>query len=489
MKIFLILNVLLISLFAQIGTIPGGSGGGAATISTYVVATLPTSPMLNQIVQITDGSTATDCTVGSGSIVHLCTWNGSTWIGSPSSVSGSSGVTNLATNNGLTGGPVTSTGTVGLATISNNKVLCNNSGGTAAPTTANCAVTGTGNAVLATSPTLVAPALGTPTAVVLSSGTGLPLTTGVTGTLPVANGGTGVTTAQGNGSKVQLSTGSTTTNDCVKFDVNGNTVDAGTACGTGATIDPCAATQTSSTITFFAAATSTAYCGVPTGPTTVRYFTSAIALTLPSGSDTWYAGVLPGGGLAVGANTATGTCASCSGGVTQTGITSVATLDPYAVPIATFTSVSTSFTAITLLKGTMPGAFPLTAGSNITLTNSGSSVQIAANNTGSSAPGTSHTFSGTADIFICSSTCTLTVPVPVQGVQYCALNGDNVTTVITMSAIGSSARYENQARTAFGTAGTGTLVSGGAAADMACIYGQDSTHYLTVSTHGTWTAN
>jgi len=38
---------------------------------------------------------------------------------------------------------------------------------------------------------------------------------------------------QGNGSKVQLSTGPTTLNDCVKYDGNGNTVDAGAACGTG----------------------------------------------------------------------------------------------------------------------------------------------------------------------------------------------------------------------------------------------------------------
>lgn len=41
--------------------------------------------------------------------------------------------------------------------------------------------TGTGSNVLATSPTLITPALGTPSAIVLTSGTGLPISTGVSG--------------------------------------------------------------------------------------------------------------------------------------------------------------------------------------------------------------------------------------------------------------------------------------------------------------------
>lgn len=103
--------------------------------------------------------------------------------------------------------------------------------------------------------------------------------------------------------------------------------------------------------------------------------------------------------------------------------------------------------------------------------------------------GTSITLTGTLGYAVCTSTCNVTVPVPAAGSQFCVMNDDNVSTVITLAAIGSSAMYENTARTSYGTAGTGTLVSSGAVGDKLCIVGRDATHYLTTTYTGSWTAN
>ena len=62
-------------------------------------------------------------------------------------VTGTGTVTNIATNNGVTGGPITTTGTIGLASISTGNVLANVSGISAAPS--------------ATTPTAVLDVIGT----------------------------------------------------------------------------------------------------------------------------------------------------------------------------------------------------------------------------------------------------------------------------------------------------------------------------------------
>lgn len=100
-------------------------------------------------------------------------------------------------------------------------------------------------------------------------------------------------------------------------------------------------------------------------------------------------------------------------------------------------------------------------------------------------PGTTITLNAPRGYAICTSTCTVTLPTPAAGYEFCVLNDDNVATVITMAGI-TGVMWESTARTSYGTAGH-TFTSGGAAGDKLCVVGRDSTHYLTASFQGTWT--
>jgi len=163
----------------------------------------------------------------------------------------------------------------------------------------------------------------------------------------------------------------------------------------------------------------------------------------------------------------------------------------------------TSFNNVTITKPASSSTLTILNGKTLTISNTltftgtdSSSVNFGAGGTVfySSTPsplstGTSFSFVAPRGYYVCTSTCTVTPPVPVAGYEFCAMNADNIATVITLAALGSSARYEATARTSYGTAGTGTFVSGGAIGDKVCILGLDSTHYLTPSFNGTWTAN
>jgi hypothetical protein len=85
-----------------------------------------------------------------------------------------------------TTGLTPATATTGTVTVAGTLNIANGgtgitSFGTGVQTALGQNVTGSGSIVLATSPTLVTPALGTPSSVTLTNGTGLPISSGVSG--------------------------------------------------------------------------------------------------------------------------------------------------------------------------------------------------------------------------------------------------------------------------------------------------------------------
>lgn len=120
------------------------------------------------------------------------------------------------------------------------------------------ATTGTGSNVLASSPAITTPTISSPTLSGTVAGAGtIPNTVLVNSSTTI--GGQSValgaaTTNQGNGGKLQLSTGTTTTNNCAKFDANGNTIDAGAPCGGAAGTVTTTGSPASSNLTKFSGA-------------------------------------------------------------------------------------------------------------------------------------------------------------------------------------------------------------------------------------------
>jgi len=123
---------------AQLPSISNSSVLGNASGGTAVPSALTASQVLDFIGstqgQVLYRGASGWAVLGVGTSGQVLTTNGAAANPSWATVTGTGTVTNVATGTGLTGGPITTTGTIQFDTIANNRILANVSGGVAAPT-------------------------------------------------------------------------------------------------------------------------------------------------------------------------------------------------------------------------------------------------------------------------------------------------------------------------------------------------------------------
>jgi len=469
-----LLLMLVTSAFAQAS---GGnrSGGGGITITTVAGLSNAHSNGVGSVAVVKDGNSASDCTVGGGSTLVMCVYNGTTWgVFSSAGIGYPAGTGLAVVSAGTAWGTTKASPTGTVVGTSDSQALTNKD------------LTGAGN----TFPTSLATLSGS------QALTNKDLT-GAGNTFPTFNQNTTGSAAKWTtarnlaGNSVDGSGDVPFTN---AFIVKGTT-DAGLS---GAQFLGALATgllkNTTTTGVLSIAAAADIY-----GPFTGCTGSSGFFLkdggtcAAPSGSGTvsgQASGVIPLGT----SSTAISNQSHMDDGNTTAGV--ITSTEPIAI---TGSSHGVSMPAGTALSGaanTVVYAVDATNGyAEVNENNTGlSRVCTAANGICTASVVNSGTItipSGNSVLVICSSTCSVPVPVPVLGYQICVKNEAGVSTVITLSALGSSAMYPKADDSGYGTAGTGTMVSSAATGNKVCLIGRDSTHYElgAINASANWTVN